>query len=98
MPSFKWVRASAPWLLIACNTPASPPTLVDGPPEDTPPAATNTVFVELYDSAPTFIRYRTGDGDWQEPVDVGDGYELTVGADYELVAACATDTAADVGF
>lgn len=98
MSSFKVARWCALSCVVACNNPSSVP--VDSPP-DTPvedPPVEQIVFVELFGSSPVFVRYRTGGGEWREPVDTGDGYEMTVVDDYELVAACATDVAADVGF
>jgi hypothetical protein len=97
MPSFKLARGCALSLLVACNNPTTPSIVDGGPPDAIDPPA-NLVFVELFGSSPTFVRYRTGGGEWQEPVDTGDGYELAVGDDYELLAVCASDADVDVGF
>ncbi len=98
MPYFQFARWCAVSCLVACGH-SSSPELVDATPDSPPDSPVqNVVFVELYGETPVFVRYRTGGGEWQEPVDTGDGYEITVGADYELVAACTSETSSNVGF
>ena len=97
MPSIQIARWCALSCLVACSNPSSSP-LVDAPPDTPEDPPETTVFVELFGSSPVFVRYRTNGGEWREPVDTGDGYEISVRDDYELVAACATDTASEVGF
>jgi hypothetical protein len=86
-------------LVSACGNNQSSPPVIDPPdaPPD-PPGTPNVVFVETFGDSPTFIRYRTNDGEWQVPFDTGDGYELYVGAQYELVAVCENTGGVDVGF
>jgi len=99
MLSIKLARCCALSCFIACGNNQDTPALVDASPPDTPDdPPSNIVFVELFGSSPTFVRFRTDGGEWQEPIDTGDGYELTVGDDYELVAACASEVGSDVGF
>lgn len=96
MSPSNFARYAALSCCIACGTEAAPP-IVDTPPDD-PPPPDNLVFVELFGSTPTFVRFRTNGGEWQEPLDTGDGYELAVYDDYELVAACANEFGSDVGY
>ena len=86
-------------LLSACGDDRSPVLVEpDAPPDDPIDPAPNIIFVETFGDSPVFIRYRTGGGEWQTPVDTGEGYDLHVGDDYELVAVCQSAGGVDVGF
>lgn len=77
----------------ATDAPSPLPTS-DAPPDARPP---NVVTIETFETL-AFMRYRTGSGPWQEPVDTGKAFEMYVDADYELVAVCGDATRGfDVG-
>ena len=86
-------------LSTACDSSQRQPPTISV--EDAPPL--NVVSVETFGELPLFIKYRTGDGPWQEPVDTGgahrgERFELHVQDKYELIAVCGSqDTGYDVG-
>jgi hypothetical protein len=83
--------------LSACGN-DQPPVLVEPDAPDDPIDPTpNTVFVQTFGDSPAFIRYRTGGGEWLEPIDTGDGYELEIGDDFELIAVCESELGVDIG-